>query len=183
MNDDVQRPDQTERPDGNPERPQDSMAESTGDPGSVQDSDIAASSAAPTASRWSGWTAGGRRWMAAGAVGALLVGGVAVGAYAVGAAADSGDGGRGDRSGASGDRHGDGGRDADRDQGRDEVALTGDVLASVEESVEQAYPGSTIDRAETDSDGVYEAHITTADGDEVTVELDESFVVTGIEDS
>lgn len=41
--------------------------------------------------------------------------------------------------------------------------------------------GATIERVETDSDGVYEAHITTEAGDEVTVQVDKSFAVTGIE--
>jgi hypothetical protein len=36
-------------------------------------------------------------------------------------------------------------------------------------------------RIETDSDGVYEAHLTTADGQPVTVEVNRSFAVTGIE--
>ena len=36
-------------------------------------------------------------------------------------------------------------------------------------------------RIETDSDGVYEAHLTKADGTPVTVEVDKSFTVTGIE--
>ena len=36
-------------------------------------------------------------------------------------------------------------------------------------------------RVETDSDGVYEAHLTTSDGQRVTVEVDKSFKVTGEE--
>ena len=48
-------------------------------------------------------------------------------------------------------------------------------------AVEAKYPGATIERAETDSDGVYEAHITTADGDELTVEVGKDFAVTGTE--
>jgi hypothetical protein len=36
-------------------------------------------------------------------------------------------------------------------------------------------------RVETDSDGVYEAHLTTADGKRVTVEVDKAFKVTGEE--
>lgn len=36
-------------------------------------------------------------------------------------------------------------------------------------------------RIETDSNGVYEAHLTTADGDRVTVEVDADFAVTGEE--
>ncbi len=45
----------------------------------------------------------------------------------------------------------------------------------------EEYPDATIERLETDADGVYEAHLTTADGEEVTVELDEDFAVTGTE--
>jgi ABC-type glycerol-3-phosphate transport system substrate-binding protein len=63
----------------------------------------------------------------------------------------------------------------------DEEALTGDALDQVTAAVEAEYPGATIERAETDSDGVYEAHITTADGDELTVELDDSYAITGAE--
>ena len=43
------------------------------------------------------------------------------------------------------------------------------------------YPGATVLRVETDSDGVYEAHLTTSDGRRVTVEVDKSFKVTGEE--
>jgi hypothetical protein len=40
------------------------------------------------------------------------------------------------------------------------------------------YPGATIDRAETDNGGVYEAHITTADGNELTVLVGKDFNIT-----
>jgi hypothetical protein len=43
------------------------------------------------------------------------------------------------------------------------------------------YPGATIQRVETDSDGVYEAHLGTKDGKRVTVEMDKNFTVTGEE--
>ncbi|MDP9395527.1 MAG: PepSY domain-containing protein [Actinomycetota bacterium] len=43
------------------------------------------------------------------------------------------------------------------------------------------YPGATIKRIETDSDGVYEAHLVTADGERLTADLDKSFAVTGEE--
>jgi len=36
-------------------------------------------------------------------------------------------------------------------------------------------------RVETDSDGVYEAHLTTTDGQRVTVEVGKDFKVTGLE--
>ena len=36
-------------------------------------------------------------------------------------------------------------------------------------------------RVESDSDGVYEAHLTTTDGQRVTVEVGKDFTVTGLE--
>jgi len=43
------------------------------------------------------------------------------------------------------------------------------------------YPGATVQRVETDSDGVYEAHLLKADGTPVTVEVNKAFAVTGLE--
>jgi uncharacterized membrane protein YkoI len=65
--------------------------------------------------------------------------------------------------------------------GPGETALAGDTLAKVKAAVLAKYPGATFDRVETDSDGVYEAHITKRDGTRTTVELDKSFAVTGEE--
>jgi uncharacterized membrane protein YkoI len=62
-----------------------------------------------------------------------------------------------------------------------ETALTGTTLDKVKEAVLAKYPNATFDRVETDSDGVYEAHITTADGDRLTVELDKDYAITGTE--
>lgn len=62
-----------------------------------------------------------------------------------------------------------------------ETALTGDTLAKVRAAVSAKYPGAAFTRVETDSDGVYEAHITTAAKDQVTVEVNAAFVVTGTE--
>ncbi|WP_205781442.1 hypothetical protein [Planctomonas deserti] len=55
--------------------------------------------------------------------------------------------------------------------------LTGDVAAQVEAAVLAEYPDATIERLETDPDGVYEAHLTQADGTRVTVELDEALAI------
>jgi len=44
------------------------------------------------------------------------------------------------------------------------------------------YPDATIQRVETDSDGVYEAHIVTADGQQVIVGVGEDFSITGTQD-
>ena len=41
------------------------------------------------------------------------------------------------------------------------------------------YPCATIVRTETDSGGVYESHIVTADGEHLTVLVGEDFAVTG----
>jgi hypothetical protein len=62
-----------------------------------------------------------------------------------------------------------------------ETALTGAKLEKVKAAVLAKYPSATFVRVETDSDGVYEAHITKADGSQVTVELDKSYSITGEE--
>lgn len=62
-----------------------------------------------------------------------------------------------------------------------ETALTGTTADKVKAAALAKYPGATVERVETDSDGVYEAHLTTKAGDEVTVEVDKSFAVTGTE--
>jgi hypothetical protein len=69
--------------------------------------------------------------------------------------------------------------DPSQPQRSDETLLTGDTKASVEKAVLAKYPGATIERTETDSDGVYESHIVTTDGNHVIVQVDKSFAVTG----
>jgi hypothetical protein len=65
-----------------------------------------------------------------------------------------------------------------------EELLTGDTAASATSAAQAAVPDGTIDRVENDAEGAtYEAHMTKADGSHVTVKLDASFNVTGIEDS
>lgn len=71
--------------------------------------------------------------------------------------------------------------DPSQPQRSDEELLTGSTADKVEAAALAKYPGATIVRIETDSDGAYEAHLTTADGQPVTVEVDKSFAVTGIE--
>jgi hypothetical protein len=68
-----------------------------------------------------------------------------------------------------------------RPQRADETLLTGDAAAKVRAAVLKKYPGAIFVRVETDSDGVYEAHITKKDGTPATVELDKSFAITGEE--
>ena len=139
-------------------------------------------------SEWRGW----RRWggKAALAVGGMLVGGVLVGTLTASAAnpsdTTSQNGAYGAPSwngaygGPAGPRHG-GNVDESRSQRPDEHLLTGDTAAQVRAVALARYPGATVLRVETDSDGVYEAHLTTTDGRRVTVEVDKAFKVTGEE--
>jgi hypothetical protein len=69
--------------------------------------------------------------------------------------------------------------DPSKPQRSDETLLTGSTASQVKAAVLAKYPGATFIRVETDSDGVYEAHITQADGTETIVQLDKSFAVTG----
>ena len=62
----------------------------------------------------------------------------------------------------------------------DEKLLTGDTATNVTAAVKAKYPSATFQRVETDSDGVYEAHILVS-GKPMTVEVDKSFTVTGTE--
>ncbi|HEX7744365.1 MAG TPA: hypothetical protein VF462_03740, partial [Micromonosporaceae bacterium] len=61
-------------------------------------------------------------------------------------------------------------RDETKSQRPDETLLSGDTAEKVRAAALAKYPGATIQRVETDSDGVYEAHLVTADGTRVTVE-------------
>ena len=119
----------------------------------------------------------GRPWVRSAALvgGGLIAGGILAGTVTA-TAADDGTRTAATRAAAEDQR---GGRHGGPGAGEEELA--GDTAESVEAAVLAEYPDATIERLETDRDGVYEAHITTADGDEVTVELDEDFAVTGTE--
>jgi hypothetical protein len=132
---------------------------------------------------WRDW--GGK---AALALGGLLVGGVLVGTLTA-SATDTNAGSQnsaygvtpnGAYGGPGGPRHG-GNVDESRSQRPDERLLSGDTASKVRAAALAKYPGATILRVETDSDGVYEAHLTTSDGRRVTIEVDKSFKVTGEE--
>jgi hypothetical protein len=63
-----------------------------------------------------------------------------------------------------------------------EEALTGEVADKVTAAALAAVPGGTIERVETDDHGAaYEAHMTDADGNPVTVTFDENFAVVEIQ--
>ena len=61
----------------------------------------------------------------------------------------------------------------------DEHLLSVTTAARVRAAALAAYPGATIQRVETDSDGVYEAHIVTKAGAQVIVSVGKDFAVTG----
>jgi hypothetical protein len=69
--------------------------------------------------------------------------------------------------------------DPSQPQRSDEQLLTGDTATKVTDVVEAKYPDATIQRVETDSDGVYEAHVVTADGEQLIVQVGEDFSITG----
>jgi hypothetical protein len=69
--------------------------------------------------------------------------------------------------------------DPSQPQRSDEQLLTGDTKAQVEKAVLAEYPDATIERTESDSDGVYESHIVTTDGEHLIVQVGEDFAVTG----
>jgi hypothetical protein len=65
----------------------------------------------------------------------------------------------------------------------DETLLTGDAESKVQAAALAKVPGGTVVRVETDADGnaVYEAHMTKSDGTPVTVYVDKSYNVVGVE--
>ena len=61
----------------------------------------------------------------------------------------------------------------------DEHLLSGTTASKVRAAALAKYPNATIQRVETDSDGVYEAHIVTTTGQQVIVQVGKDFGVTG----
>jgi hypothetical protein len=126
---------------------------------------------------------GWRRWggKAALAAGGLLVGGVLAGTLTASAADTSNATNHNGAYGIPGGQRPGGNIDESKSQRPDEHLLTGDTATKVRAAALAKYPGATVLRVETDSDGVYEAHLTTTDGQRVTVEVDKAFKVTGEE--
>jgi hypothetical protein len=60
----------------------------------------------------------------------------------------------------------------------DEHLLTGTTASKVKAAALAKYPSATVQRVETDSDGVYEAHIVNA-GKEMIVQVGKDFAITG----
>ncbi len=108
------------------------------------------------------------------AAGALILGGVGVGAAVASIGSASAQG-----SGTSGSTTSTAAPDPSQPQRSDEKLLTGTTATKVRDAALAKYPGATIERVETDSDGVYEAHIVTKAGDHVIVQVGKDFAVTG----
>jgi hypothetical protein len=127
---------------------------------------------------------GQRAWVRSAALvgGGLVAGGILAGTLTANAATD--DTGSSSTSSYSKEEGGRGGGhkgngDPSQPQRSDEQLLTGDTATKVTDAVLAEYPDATIQRVETDSEGVYEAHIVTADDEELTVQVGEDFTVTG----
>ena len=103
--------------------------------------------------------------------------GVASAASGSGGTASSSNGTAGSVSGAPDSQHPWGA------QRSDETLLTGDTAAKVRELALAKVPGGTIVRVETDADGhaAYEAHMTDANGNPVTVYVDKSLNVVSVD--
>ena len=123
-----------------------------------------------------------RSWLAPAALGlaGLAMGGVLAGTLSA-SAADSTSPTSTATSGTLTQVRPQGDGDQSRSQRPDEKLLTGTTAAKVKAAALAKYPGATIERIESDSDGVYEAHLTTADGTRATVQVGKDFAVTGDE--
>ena len=110
-------------------------------------------------------------------VAGLVAGAVMMGPMSANAADDTGTPSSTSSSAAS---NGNGNTDPTKPMRSDETLLTGTTKDKVTAAVKAKYPDATFQRVETDSDGVYEAHVL-VNGKPVTVEVDKSFAITGTE--
>lgn len=127
----------------------------------------------------------GRRWLI---VGAAAAGAAIGGAGIANAATTSSSSAAGASSAAASSTNSAGnsaaqpGNPATLSHGPGETLLTGTTADKVRAVALAADPGATIIRVETDSAGSpYEAHITKADGTQVTLKIDANFKVTSTE--
>ncbi|KQZ87473.1 hypothetical protein ASD62_18010 [Phycicoccus sp. Root563] len=72
--------------------------------------------------------------------------------------------------------------DPSRPMRSDEKLLTGDVAAKVTAAAKAKEPTAAIERVETDSDGVFEAHMVRADGTHVIVQIGKDYAVTAVQE-
>jgi hypothetical protein len=75
---------------------------------------------------------------------------------------------------------GNGNTDPTKPMRSDETLLTGDTKTKVTAAAKAKEPKATIERVETDSDGVYEAHMVRADGTHIIVQVGKDFTVTHV---
>ena len=75
---------------------------------------------------------------------------------------------------------GDGNTDPTKPMRADERLLTGETADKVTAAAKAKEPGATIERVQTDSDGVYEAHMVRADGTHITAQVGADFQVTNV---
>lgn len=109
--------------------------------------------------------------------------GAALGGAAIAGAATSGSSGSPSSSSAAATAPSNAPDPAKMTQGPGETLLTGTTADQVKAAALAAVPGGTIIRVETDNEGSpYEAHMTKADGTQVTVKVDANFKVTETED-
>jgi hypothetical protein len=73
------------------------------------------------------------------------------------------------------------GQDPSRPVHPGETLLTGTVKDKVAAAAKAKEPGATIERVETDAEGVYEAHMVRADGTPIIVQVDRTFAVTAVQ--
>src|SRR6478735_1392551 len=76
---------------------------------------------------------------------------------------------------------GNGNTDPSKPVRSNEKLLTGDTAAKVTAAAKAKEPTATIERVETDSDGVYEAHMVRTDGTHIIVQMDKSYAVTNVQ--
>ena len=76
------------------------------------------------------------------------------------------------------------GQDSDPSQPKrsDEQLLTGETADKVTAAAKAKEPDATIERVETDSEGVYEAHMVRADGTHIIVQVGADFQVTNVQE-
>lgn len=116
-----------------------------------------------------------RTWL----VTAAVVAGATVGATGVANAASGGSTSTGSSGSGGATAQGFAGNPATMTHGPGETLLTGSAAASAKQAALAAVPGATVIRVETDSSGAaYEAHLTKADGTQVTVKMNSAFKVT-----
>ncbi len=127
-------------------------------------------------------TAGLRRWGAGAALGVagLVLGGALAGTLTASAADSSSTSSSPSATAPAADNSA-GNIDESKSQRPDEQLLTGDTASKVRAAALAKYPGATVQRVESDSDGVYEVHLVTSSGERVTVEVGKDFAVTGTE--